>query len=108
MIMKLVNFIQTNADKIIDSWEEFAREIPSARKMPAVKLRDHASGILNAIVADLNRPQTRDEQKEKSLGHQQRGAKDTYAALHGEEREFAGFSISEAASEFRALRANFL
>ena len=104
--MKLSNFIETSADQIIDSWEEFAREIPSARKMAAAKLRDHASGILNAIVVDLNRPQTREEQKEKSLGHNLRDAKDTYAALHGEDREFAGFSISEAISEFRALRAS--
>jgi hypothetical protein len=43
--MKLSDFIVGNVEPILETWEKFATEIPSARNLDAAKLRDHAEGI---------------------------------------------------------------
>jgi diguanylate cyclase (GGDEF)-like protein/PAS domain S-box-containing protein len=64
--------------------------------------------MLLAIVADMDTPQTADEQSEKSMGRGPRDAAESQAELHGASRESGGFSIEEEISEFRALRAAVL
>ena len=101
-------FIERNHEAILEHWERFARSIPSARHLTAGALRDHAVGMLSAIASDLKAPQTPLEQAEKSKGRAPRGARDTQAALHGAERLSVGFTVNDAISEFRALRASVL
>lgn len=104
----LCDFIHANLDAILEHWEEFARSIPSARGMDTAALRDHAAGILLGIAEDLNRAQTSFEQAEKSKGRGPRSATVTQAELHGADRVAGGFSVNDAVSEFRALRASVL
>lgn len=105
---KLSDFIRANIAPILRRWEQFAKGIASARHMSTAARRDHASGILISIAADLDRSQTPHEQMEKSKGRGPRSAKETYASMHGTDRVSAGFSVTEAVSEFRALRASVL
>lgn len=104
----LSDFIRSNLDAILEHWEQFATSIPSARGMDAAALRDHAAGILTGIAADLQRAQTSFEQAEKSKGRAPRSATVTQAELHGADRVAGGFSVNDAVSEFRALRAGVL
>ena len=104
--MKLSDFIQANAGQILDAWEKFAAGISPERHLSTAQLRDHASGMLSAIIADLNCAQTPLEQIEKSKGRAPRSARDTYAVMHGLDRESSGFGMNDTMSEFRALRAN--
>ncbi len=104
----LLTFIERNLDAILEHWERFARSIPSARRLGGVVLRDHATGMLRDIVADLKVTQTPFEQAEKSKGRAPRPTRDTQAELHGAERLAVGFTVNDAISEFRALRASVL
>jgi len=106
--MKLSDFIRANIELILEKWEQFTKDLPSARYMSREDVRDHAAGILSAIAADLDRPETPAEQEKKSKGLGPRSAGDTYAAMHGSDRKAEGLSISEAVSEFRFLRAIIL
>lgn len=107
--MKLSDFIRTNIDHILEKWEQFAKEIPCSEKMDSAALRDHAKGILQVIAADIDSIQTRDEQTEKSKGHVIRNKDEkTQAEMHGSARVSEGFSVNEAISEYRALRASVL
>ena len=106
MAMKLSDFIRQNIEPILDTWEKFAVDIFSARHMKTEALRDHASGMLYAIAADLDRPQTPLEQAAKSKGRAPRPLQRTEAELHGADRVSGGFSVNDAMSEFRALRAS--
>jgi diguanylate cyclase (GGDEF)-like protein/PAS domain S-box-containing protein len=106
--MKLSEFIRSNIDPILDAWEQFAKEVSVGRDLDIMTLRDHAIGILHTIAGDLDRPQSRQEQQEKSKGHGLRGSLATEAELHGAARVTAGFSVNDAMSEFRALRASVL
>jgi len=106
--MNLSDFIRANIDQVLDGWEQFAKGIPAAQGMDLRALRDHASGMLCTIAADLDRPETPAEQEQKSKGRAPRSAKETYSGMHGSSRETAGFSVNDAVSEFRALRAKVL
>jgi len=106
--MKLSDFIRKNMDRILDIWEDFAQDISSARNLNAAELRDHASGMLHVIASDLDRTQTPHEQAEKSKGHGPRSAQLTQAEMHGVGRVLEGFTVNDAMSEFRALRASVL
>ena len=106
-LMRLSNFIIENIETILQEWEEFAATlVPAEHKTDRVILRDHAKKMLNTIAADLDRPQTPHEQSEKSKGHDDSPAKETPAETHGAERLALGFSLNEAMSEYRALRAS--
>ena len=104
----LSGFILQDIDLILEQWEQFAREIPSARLMDAQALRDHAAGILKAISADMGRTQTLYQQAEKSKGHAPEAVAETEAEMHGAHRVLSGFSVDDTMSEFRALRATVL
>ena len=106
--LTLPDFIRTNIEVIVSRWEEFAKTIPGAQQMDRVELRDHAKGILLTIAADLEHAQTALEQTVKSEGRAPDASKQTQAKVHGNDRLSAGFSINEALSEFRALRASVM
>jgi len=106
--MTLADFIRTNIEVIVSRWEGFAKTIPGARHMDRVELKDHAKGILLTIAADLDQTQTSLEQAAKSEGKAPDAGKETQAKVHGNDRLSAGFSIDEAMSEFRALRASVM
>jgi signal transduction histidine kinase len=109
--MRLADFISQDMEPILAHWEAFAATlVPAAANMESLALRDHAQQILLAVATDLRAPQTREAQREKSLG---RGpvpadAPETAAQTHALLRARAGFNISQLAAEYRALRASVL
>jgi diguanylate cyclase (GGDEF)-like protein/PAS domain S-box-containing protein len=105
---KLSDFIRANIDPIIETWKNFANDIPSARHMNMATLEDHAREILFAIAADLEQAQSAHEQEEKSKGRGPRSQTESAAEMHGISRLLEGFTINETMSEFRALRASVL
>ena len=67
--MRLAEFILLNMEDILVRWEAFAAtQLPAAAKMDHLALRDHAHQILEAVAKDLQAPQTRKEQSDKSMG----------------------------------------
>ena len=105
---KLSAFIRDNLEAILVEWEQFAKGISPARNMNPAALRDHASGMMLAVAADLERAQSSSAQSGKSQGRGQRSPLDDLAERHGAARVVSGFSVDDAISEFRALRASVL
>ncbi|MEQ5844316.1 HAMP domain-containing histidine kinase (plasmid) [Paraburkholderia acidicola] len=109
--MRLADFIARNMEPILVQWEAFATTLlPAAANMESLGLRDHAQQILEAVAKDLQTLQTREAQREKSLG---RGpgpidATETAAQTHALLRARGGFNIRQLAAEYRALRASVL
>ncbi len=101
-------FIRTNLERILLEWEQFASGILSARHMERAALRDHASGMLLAIADDLEQAQSPVEQERKARGMAPREGLESAAERHGAARVASGFSVDDAISEFRALRASVL
>ena len=57
----------TDGVGIISEWAEFARTcIPAVSDLNLVQRRDHIEGMLKEIVIDLDTPQTKREQADKS------------------------------------------
>jgi signal transduction histidine kinase len=109
--MRLGDFILGDMERILARWEAFAAtRLPSAASMTSLELRDHAQQILEAIVADLSAPQTRDAQAAKSMGLAPAPfpARETAAQIHAVLRAKNGYDIQQLASEYRALRASVL
>jgi signal transduction histidine kinase len=109
--MGLSKFISANAEAIMRGFDAFAREqLPAAADMDFLALRDHAKQVLDAIALDMRQPQTKAEQREKSMGHavKAEGLEDTAAEIHGFQRAAAGFNVKQTAAEYRALRASVL
>ncbi len=106
--MTLAQFISEHIDTILEDWVAFARRIPSARNFELSVLRDHAAGILAAISADLAQAQSARQQEDKSMGLGPHGGGATEAQSHGSSRLLDGFTVNDAVSEFRALRASVL
>lgn len=108
--MRLSEFILANREPILAEWEAFARTCaPASGSMDIESLRDHADGMLTVIAADLNTPQDKSEQKEKSTGNQPVVDDSiTAAEEHGAGRAESGFSVEQMVAEFRALRASVI
>lgn len=107
--MRLSAFIFQNKELILGAWESFARTIePASLTMDSTALRDHASLMLDTIIADLDTPQSSSEQAEKSLGQGPREQGESYAEIHATQRLQAGYTINQLVSEYRALRASVL
>lgn len=109
--MSLRAFIGANIERIVDDCEAFARTLlPAAEDMDRDALRDHVAQILQAVVRDLARPQSAREQHQKSLGLTpiDVDAPETAAQTHGTLRAASGFNVSQAAAEYRALRASVI
>ena len=108
--MKLATFITENMDCILSEWEAFATTLePAASQMSPLALRDHAKGILTAIVLDIRTRQNAEEQLQKSQGlaPEPEGVKSA-ASIHGALRHDSNFSLVQLSAEFRALRATVL
>lgn len=109
--MRLADFILANREPILCEWEEFARSCaPASTTMSVESLRDHADLMLTAFAADLQTPQGRLEQAEKSKGNARAGAPGagTAAGAHGADRAGSGFSVEQMVAEYRALRASVI
>ena len=109
--MRLADFILRDMESILAQWEAFAATLkPAAASMESLGLRDHAEQILQAVAKDLRNSQTREAQREKSLGLAQQltDATETAAQAHALLRARAGFNINQLAAEYRALRASVL
>lgn len=111
MAIRLAEFIQRDMGHIVAQWETFARtQLPAAKKMESLALRDHAGQILGAIARDLGMPQTRNEQTQKSMGLAPKSlsSAETAAQTHALLRARSGFDVRQLAAEYRALRASVL
>lgn len=109
--MRLADFIMQNMEAILAEWEAFGTTLlPAASGMNSLALRDHAPHILKAVAKDLNAPQTREAQSEKSKGRAPKveGAPETAAQTHAVLRARGGFDINQLVAEYRALRASVL
>jgi signal transduction histidine kinase len=109
--MRLADFIARNTEPILAQWEAFAATLlPAAGSMESLALRDHAQQILEAIGRDLRISQTREAQREKSLGRAPTliDTTETAAQTHAVLRARGGFNINQLAAEYRALRASVL
>ena len=77
--------------------------------MSARELRDHAREILTELAQDIETTQSAQQQSDKSKGEElQAGHGESAAAAHGTDRHYSGFTLTELAAEFRALRATVL
>jgi hypothetical protein len=76
--------------------------------MTKLALRDHIEEILNFVADDLESPQTKQEQIEKSrgLGPDDSPFARSAAEIHAALRFTDGFDIDQMVSEYRALRAS--
>lgn len=109
--MRLAEFILRDMGRILSEWESFASTLlPAAGNMTPPALRNHAPQILRAIAKDLATPQTRHEQREKSLGRAPSPpeGRETAAQTHALMRARRGFNIRQLVAEYRALRASVL
>ncbi|SAL84929.1 histidine kinase [Caballeronia arvi] len=110
--MRLADFILRDMEPIAAHWEAFASTLlPAAEHMESLALREQVEQILRGVASDLCTSQTREAQREKSMG---RGSglidptEETAAQKHGVLRARSGFSVSQLAAEYRALRASVL
>ena len=108
--MKLSTFIDSNIEEILGEWDKFAKTLfPPDEKNNAYLLRDHAREVLLEITRDMETAQSPQQQAEKSKGAASPYHPDDSAAnVHGVLRHDDGFTVSQVAAEFRALRASVL
>ncbi|QIB67589.1 diguanylate cyclase [Kineobactrum salinum] len=106
MNVRLADFIRAEIEPILQDWEEFAKTILHARYMNRAGLRDHAREMLLEIADDLDSYQSKSEQAAKSKGCGVEDGSESWAEVHGGDRQTSGFSVMETTSEFRALRAS--
>jgi len=85
-------------EPILAHWERFAATLePAAANMGSVELREEAQQMLLAVATDLQTPQTREAQLEKSWGQGSGliGVTETAARTHGFLRARAGFTVNQ-------------
>jgi hypothetical protein len=107
--LRLADFIRLNTEPIVEEWINFARtRTPASECMTKLALRDHIEEILNFVADDLESPQTKQEQVEKShgLGPDDSPFAQSAAEIHAALRFTDGFDIDQMVSEYRALRAS--
>jgi hypothetical protein len=111
--MRLSEFMLTHREQILSEWVAFARScLVSTDTVDLGMLRDHASEMLDTIAADLETPQSKVEEAEKSEGKSDAkpvsAEPDTPAQSHGAARADSGFTVDQMVSEYRALRASVI
>jgi signal transduction histidine kinase len=108
--MKLSHFIKANITEILEEWDQFALTLfPKGAHVSARELRDHAREILMELTQDIETEQSAQQQADKSKGEELKSSPAASAAAdHGIERHYSGFTLTELAAEFRALRATVL
>ena len=95
-------------EPILECWDEYARTMkPAADEMSLQALRDHSEAMLRAVAADIEVPQSKREQFEKSQGDSDED-RTSAASEHGHLRHASNFTLIQLSSEFRALRASVL
>jgi signal transduction histidine kinase len=106
----LADFICTNMDLILQDWEEFAQSLFPAAALTKKTLQDHAKEILQAVAADMARPQSSQvqENKSKELTPQNSSALSAAAEKHANARASEQFDWAQLIAEFRAVRASVL
>jgi signal transduction histidine kinase len=99
-------------ERILQEWEDFAREIWPGDLPGIDTLRDHAHEMLRAVAADIQTPQSEFQRRKKSLGDGDVStgstSVDRSSTLHAVSRVESGFDLRALVSEFRALRAGVL
>jgi signal transduction histidine kinase len=110
MHSNLADFIERHASTIVEGAVTFASTVELRPPLDDAGLRNHLPEIIDAIVADLRQPQTRDEGIEKSYGRAPEDASRARSAAgtHALHRAHSGYSISNLVAEYRALRASVL
>ena len=108
--MKLSHFIEANIEKILEEWDRFAvTQFTQGVPVSARELRDHAHEILMDLTKDMETAQSAQQQADKSKGEEAKSSDALSAAsTHGIDRHYSGFTLTELAAEFRALRATVL
>lgn len=107
--LRLADFIRANIEPIVEEWVRFAQtRAPASDNMTDLALKDHIVELLAFIADDLESPQTKKEQVEKSRGLGDADGEFTRSAaeIHAALRLSAGFNIDQMVSEYRALRAS--
>ena len=108
--MKLSHFIEANIKEILEDWDQFAvTQFPQGVHVSARELRDHAHEILMELTKDMETAQSAQQQADKSKGEEAKSSDvPSAASTHGIDRHYSGFTLTELAAEFRALRATVL
>jgi signal transduction histidine kinase len=107
--MQLSEFILTNIEPIAREWEDFAKTCtPAAIGMTRTALLDDVTQILQAVVNDMQQPQTPAEQDAKGKGQRLSDSLGGAAASHVGLRIESRFDLAQIVSEYRALRASVL
>lgn len=105
----LSEFIQAHRKQIIEEWVTFARTLePWAKGLTKKALQDHAEELLDAIVSDMQSPQSRQQQSQKSKGRKGAGVLSGVGKKHAIDRLEGGLKLDQLVSEYRALRASVL
>lgn len=104
--MTLAAFIRAEIEPILQEWNTFASTLIPGQDMSETGLRDHAREMLLVIADDIETPQSESEMVAKSKGDEPASKVETWAVVHGGDRQASGFSVNETVSEFRALRAS--
>lgn len=104
--MRLADFIRANIEPILQDWEAFAKNLLVASNMGKTGLRDHAKDMLLEVADDLDSQQSESERAAKAKGFGPSDLHESWAEIHGGERQTSGFSVLETVSEFRAMRAS--
>lgn len=103
MNMQLADCIRKNIEPILHDWEEFAETLSHASHMNQAELRDHARDMLLVIADDIETPQNESEQTAKSKGDGPEPEEESWAEVHGVERQISGFSVWRPPQSFGAF-----
>ncbi|SDO98694.1 RsbT co-antagonist protein rsbRD N-terminal domain-containing protein [Pseudomonas arsenicoxydans] len=107
--MRLYDFIDSSMEKILQTWEDFARSVETPMPdLDARGLRNHSEKILQAVAIDMRTAQSTCEQSEKAKGQRLQKSSESAAQTHAITRLVAGFSMDQMVSEYRALRSSVL
>lgn len=107
--MRLAQFIECNLTPILLEWDSFAKTLFAGKRVDLFVLRDHAHEMLLELVFAMQQTESPQQQKEKSMGAASPFLPEESAGdVHGMFRHGQGFSFSDMAAEFRALRASVL
>lgn len=105
--MRVIDILRQRESDIVDEAARFAQSLaPFADEaVDSAVLRDHLPSVLRAMVRDLERPQTREEEIAKSEGRAPTSTAETAAEIHGRMRAESGLSVGQVVAEYRVLRS---
>lgn len=103
--MRLAQFIERSREAILAESTTYAAQIPALKAAPPAILRDHMPLVLDSVVLDLKKSQSRAESIDKSRGEAPANATETAAETHGVLRARSGLDIEQLVAEYRVLRS---